>query len=73
MALDRELCRNNVEAVVRDAEARDNFVRIDVEDATTTHDTLTLYHDVAASALPATVHLVVGAIVAAVAPEPRIA
>jgi proline dehydrogenase len=51
LKLDRELCRDNVEAVVRDAEARDNFVRIDMEDASTTDDTLELYRELRADGL----------------------
>ena len=39
------LCRANLEAVVRDAAARGTFVRIDMEDATCTDDTLRLYRD----------------------------
>jgi proline dehydrogenase len=36
------LCRENLSAVVRDAAARRNFVRIDMEDASTTDETLAL-------------------------------
>ncbi len=39
------LCRANLEAVVRYAAARGTFVRIDMEDATCTDDTLRLYRD----------------------------
>jgi proline dehydrogenase len=45
LKLDRDLCRVNLEAVVRDAAARDTFVRIDMEDSSTTDDTLRLYRD----------------------------
>jgi proline dehydrogenase len=45
LKLDPELCRENVEAVVRDAAARSNFVRIDMEDASTTDPTLALYRE----------------------------
>jgi proline dehydrogenase len=43
LKLDLELCRENLGAVVRDAAARGNFVRIDMEDSSTTDDTLDLY------------------------------
>ena len=41
--LDAGLCRENLEAVVSDAGDRGNFVRIDMEDASTTDRTLALY------------------------------
>jgi proline dehydrogenase len=41
--LDADLCRENLEAVVADAGGRGNFVRIDMEDASTTDRTLDLY------------------------------
>lgn len=44
LELDHELCRENLEAVVSDAAARGNFVRIDMEDSSTTDRTLELYH-----------------------------
>jgi proline dehydrogenase len=43
--LDVDLCRSNLEAVVRDARARDTFVRIDMEDSSTTDATLRLYRN----------------------------
>jgi len=43
LELDPELCRENLEAVVADAAARGNFVRIDMEDSLTTDRTLDLY------------------------------
>ena len=43
LKLDYELCRENLEAVVRDAARRGNFVRIDMEDSSTTDDALRLY------------------------------
>lgn len=43
LELDLELCRANLEAVVDDAATRGNFVRIDMEDSTTTERTLGLY------------------------------
>jgi proline dehydrogenase len=42
LELDHELCRENLESVVRDAAARGNFVRIDMEDSSTTDRTLDL-------------------------------
>jgi proline dehydrogenase len=45
LKLDLGLCRTNLEAVVRDAARRDNFVRIDMEDSSCTDDTLRLYRD----------------------------
>jgi len=43
--LDFDLCRANLAAVVEDAEARGNFVRIDMEDSTTTDRTLQLHRE----------------------------
>jgi proline dehydrogenase len=43
LELDHELCRRNLERVVADAAARGNFVRIDMEDSSTTDRTLDLY------------------------------
>jgi len=43
LGLDVDLCRENLEAVVADAALRGNFVRIDMEDASTTDETLRLY------------------------------
>ena len=40
-----ELFRENLEDVVRHAAERDNFVRIDMEDASTTDDTLRIYRE----------------------------
>ena len=45
LELDHDLCRENLEAVVRDAAARGNFVRIDMEDSSTTDRTLELYRE----------------------------
>jgi proline dehydrogenase len=45
LELDYDLCRENLEAVVTDAAARNNFVRIDMEDASTTDRTLQLYRE----------------------------
>jgi proline dehydrogenase len=43
--LDLDLCRDNLEAVVVDAQARASFVRIDMEDSSTTERTLQLYRE----------------------------
>jgi len=43
--LSYDLCRENLEHVLRDADARGNFVRIDMEDSTTTDETLRLYRE----------------------------
>jgi proline dehydrogenase len=40
-----DLCRENLVSVVEDAGRRGNFVRIDMEDATTTDETLRLYRE----------------------------
>ena len=51
LKLDFELCRENLEAVVRDAARRGNFVRIDMEDSSTTDDALRLYRGLRAAGL----------------------
>jgi proline dehydrogenase len=48
LELDHELCRDNLETVARDAAARGNFVRIDMEDSSTTDRTLGLYRELGA-------------------------
>jgi proline dehydrogenase len=45
LKLDHDLCRDNLRMVVEDAAARGNFVRIDMEDSSTTDDTLMLYRE----------------------------
>ena len=45
LKLDYELCRADLESVVRDAARRANFVRIDMEDSSCTDDTLRLYRE----------------------------
>jgi proline dehydrogenase len=45
LELDLALCRENLESVVRDARERGNFVRIDMEDSSTTDATLRLYRE----------------------------
>ena len=44
-----DLCRENLEAVVCHAATRDNFVRIDMEDSSTTDDALRLYRELRAA------------------------
>jgi proline dehydrogenase len=48
LGLDYALCRENLRSVVDDARVRGNFVRIDMEDSTTTDDTLRLYRELRA-------------------------
>src|SRR5439155_4916400 len=43
--LDYAVCRANLGVVVEDAASRGNFVRIDMEDSSTTDDTLRLYRE----------------------------
>jgi proline dehydrogenase len=45
LKLDYDLCRENVTTVVVDAASRNNFVRIDMEDSSTTDDTLRVYRE----------------------------
>jgi proline dehydrogenase len=45
LKLDRAFCRDNVATLVRWAEEHDTFVRIDMEDSTTTDLTLAVYRD----------------------------
>lgn len=45
LAVDEGLCANNIERLVQAAHARGTFVRIDMENRTTTDFTLRLYHD----------------------------
>jgi proline dehydrogenase len=49
LELERELCRRNLERVVDDAHERGNFVRIDMEDSSTTDATLDLYRELRAA------------------------
>ena len=49
LGLDYALCRDNLRSLVDDARVRGNFVRIDMEDATTTDDTLRLYRELRAA------------------------
>ncbi len=48
LELDEELCRRHLEALVADARDRGNFVRIDMEDSSTTDATLGLYRELRA-------------------------
>ena len=43
LKLDRDLCRSNLIALVEEAAQSGNFVRIDMEDSSTTSETLALY------------------------------
>lgn len=45
LKLDLDLCKRNLERVIAAAEPTDRFVRIDMEDATTTDDTLRLFRE----------------------------
>jgi proline dehydrogenase len=45
LKLDYELCGENLASVVEEAGRRGNFVRIDMEDSSTTEDTLRLYRE----------------------------
>ena len=45
LGLGYDLCRENLTEVVADAAARGNFVRIDMEDSSTTDETLRLYRE----------------------------
>jgi proline dehydrogenase len=45
LKLGHDLCRDNLRTVVEDAASRGNFVRIDMEDSSTTDDTLELYRE----------------------------
>jgi proline dehydrogenase len=45
LKLDYGFCRENLQEVVRDAADRGNFVTIDMEDSSTTDDTLRLYRE----------------------------
>jgi proline dehydrogenase len=49
LKLGYELCRENLESVVADAASRGNFVRIDMEDSSTTDDTLRLHRELRAA------------------------
>ncbi len=48
LKLDRDLCRADLTAVVEEAARFGNFVRIDMEDSSTTSETLALYREVRA-------------------------
>lgn len=51
LSIDRNVCRQNLADLVRCAEERSNFVRIDMEDASTTSDTLEVYRELRAEGL----------------------
>jgi proline dehydrogenase len=48
LELDLDLCKEKLETLVRDAASRGNFVRIDMEDSSTTDATLGLYRELRA-------------------------
>jgi proline dehydrogenase len=48
LTLGYDVCRDNLRTVVEDAASRSNFVRIDMEDSSTTDDTLRLYRELRA-------------------------
>jgi proline dehydrogenase len=43
LKIDRELGYRNLKTIIKEADRLDNFIRIDMEDATTTDDTLSMY------------------------------
>ena len=49
LGLDYALCQENLRALVEDASVRGNFVRIDMEDSSTTDDTLRLFRELRAA------------------------
>jgi proline dehydrogenase len=51
LKVDRELCRDAIARLVRAAAAQSSFVRIDMEDASTTTDTLEVYRELRAEGL----------------------
>ncbi|MEX0817713.1 MAG: proline dehydrogenase family protein [Gaiellales bacterium] len=51
LQLDRSFCRENLARLVRAAGERGNFVRIDMEDSSTTSDTLAIYRGLRAEGL----------------------
>src|SRR5687767_5455257 len=51
LKLARDVCRENIAEIVRCATERSSFVRIDMEDATTTSDTLAVYRELRADGL----------------------
>ena len=51
LSIDTDFCRENLADLVRCAEERSNFVRIDMEDASTTSDTLEVYRSLRAEGL----------------------
>jgi proline dehydrogenase len=51
LGLSYDVCRENLESVLREAAASGNFVRIDMEDSSTTSDTLRLYGELRESGI----------------------
>jgi proline dehydrogenase len=51
LKLDHEFCRDNIAELVREAAKRGNFVRIDMEDSSTTTETLEIYRELRSQGL----------------------
>jgi proline dehydrogenase len=51
LGLDHDFCRENAAELVREAAARGNFVRIDMEDSSTTSETLEIYRELRSQGL----------------------
>jgi proline dehydrogenase len=51
LSLDHDFCRENVAELVGEAAARGNFVRIDMEDSSTTGETLQIYRELRSQGL----------------------
>jgi len=51
LGLDHDFCRENAAELVREAAARGNFVRIDMEDSSTTGETLQIYRELRSQGL----------------------
>jgi proline dehydrogenase len=49
LGVDAALCKENLRSLVEDARVRSNFVRVDMEDASTTDDTLRLHRELRAA------------------------
>jgi len=45
LKIDKDLAYRNIKTIIEEAKKLDNFVRIDMEDATTTDDTLAIYQN----------------------------
>jgi proline dehydrogenase len=51
LGLDHDFCRENAAELVREAASRGNFVRIDMEDSSTTSETLQIYRELRSQGL----------------------